>query len=70
MKITDFSDERIEAVEAGAPLTAEEREFLVTDTAGFEESWPRKEADYRAMDDATLMRAAYRVWADYASTQG
>lgn len=69
MNIASFTDERIDAILRGSPLTAEEREFLVTDTPSFEECQPEKEADLRALDDAALMRRCYSVWSDYASTQ-
>lgn len=32
MERIEFDDERIDAVRSGAPLTAEEREYLVADT--------------------------------------
>lgn len=59
-----FEDERIWAVQAGAPLTAEERAFLLEDTPRFEECTYSKE-ELAAMSDAGLMSAAYGVWADY-----
>lgn len=59
-----FGDERIFAIQAGAPMTAEEREFLVTDTPRFEEC-THTEAELRAMSDKDLMSTAYSVWADY-----
>ena len=67
---TDFSDQRIhDVVHLGFPLTSEEREFLVTYTAPFEECQPETEGDLRALSDGDLMRRCYDVWADYASTQ-
>lgn len=69
MKTSDFTDERIENVLAGAPLTEREREFLVTDTPRFEECQPEKEADLRVMGDAALMRRCCHIWADYARGQ-
>lgn len=70
MSIRHFDDRRIYQVIAGDPLTTEEREFLVTNTPTFEECQPEREVDLRALTDANLMRRAYDVWADYASTQG
>lgn len=69
MSYTDFTDERIEAVLGGAPLTNDEREFLVTDTPRFEECQPETEADLRALNDSDLMRRCYHIWADYAQGQ-
>lgn len=59
-----FGDERIWAVKAGAPLTPEERAFLLDDTPRFEECFHTKE-ELEAMSDADLMSAAYSAWADY-----
>lgn len=59
-----FEDDRIWAVQAGAPLTTDERAFLLDDTPRFEEC--TYSADELAeMSDADLMSAAYAVWADY-----
>jgi hypothetical protein len=69
MTYTDFTDERIEHILGGAPLTADEREFLVTDTPRFEECQPEKEADLRAMGDADLMRRCWHIWCNYARGQ-
>ena len=69
MRIGDFKDKHIFAVMAGnESLTPDEREFLVTDTPGFEES-NHSEAEYRAMSDRDLMRAVYWTWSDYAKGQ-
>ena len=65
-KYTDFD---VPAVLGGKPLTPAERAFLIRDTPTFEEGMHLKEADLAALSDAELMRIAYRVWADYASTQ-
>ena len=59
-----FEDERIWAVQAGAPLTPEERAFLLEDTPRFEECTYSAE-ELAAMTDAALMSAAYSAWADY-----
>lgn len=59
-----FGDDRIWAVQAGAPLTPEERAFLLEDTPRFEEC-TRTNDELAAMSDADLMSAAYSVWADY-----
>jgi hypothetical protein len=65
-----FTDERIAQIQTGeCVLSAEEREFLVTDTARMEECWPEREEDLRKMSDSELMSFAYRCWADYASGQ-
>lgn len=69
MRTSDFTDERIEAVLGGSPLTTGEREFLCTDTPRFEECQPEKEADLRALNDSDLMRRCYGIWADYAQGQ-
>ena len=64
MERITFEDWRIDEVRVGAPLTAEERMFLVEDTPRFEEC-TNTEADLLAMSDAELMSTAYNVWADY-----
>ena len=61
-----FEDWRIDEVRSGAPLTTEERMFLVKDTPRFEECSYSAE-DLLAMSDADLMSAAYGVWAEYVS---
>lgn len=61
-----FKDWRIDEVRNGAPLTTEERLFLVEDTPRFEEC-SNTEAELLAMDDAELMSTAYNVWRDYVS---
>ena len=70
MKPTDFSDQRIhDVIHLGFPLTPEEREFLVTYTAPFEECQPETEDDLRSLDDSRLMRRCYDIWADYSRGQ-
>lgn len=60
-----FDDDSINAIMSGdRPMTAEEREFLVLDTPRFEEC-QQSEDQLRAMDDKTLMKTAYWVWAEY-----
>lgn len=66
MNYTDFD---VPAVLAGKPLTAEEREFLIRDTPRFEEGMSFTQAHLRTLSDRELMRVAYDVWSDYASTQ-
>jgi len=67
--ILHFDDKRIAEVESGdIPLTTEERAFLIRDTPTFEEC-DRTSDELSFLDDIGLMRAAYCVWADYASTQ-
>ena len=61
-----FEDWRIDEVRGGAPLTTEERMFLVEDTPRFEEC-SNTEAELRAMSDAELMSTAYNVWCEYVS---
>jgi hypothetical protein len=68
-RVIDFTDQRIDAVLGGAPLSDEEREFLCTDTPRFEECQPDTEADLRALNDAALMRRCWHIWADYAQGQ-
>lgn len=64
MKRIVFGDERIWAVQDGAPLTTEERAFLLEDTPRFEECTHNAD-ELAAMNDADLMSAAYSAWADY-----
>lgn len=67
--ITHFDEMRVEQIVSGrVPMDADEREFLVADTARFEEC-SESEEDLRAMSDADLMNTAYGVWAEYASGQ-
>jgi hypothetical protein len=67
--VLHFTDERVDEVYGGSPLTASEREFLVTDTPRFEECWPDKEDSLREMEDPDLMRRCYAIWCDYAKGQ-
>lgn len=66
MERITFEDWRIDEVCGGAPLTAEERAYLIEDTPSFEECSNTPE-ELLAMNDADLMNTAYRVWAEYAS---
>ena len=59
-----FTDERIDEVRAGAPLTADERVWLLDDTPRFEECDLTRE-ELAAMDDSQLMETALWVWTDY-----
>lgn len=69
MKVSDFDDNFISAVINGTEtLTVEEREFLVTDTASFEECCHTK-AELREMSDSDLMSTAYWAWSDYVRGQ-
>jgi len=66
MKVEHFTDERIDYICSGrSSLTADERTFLLEDTPRFEECSHSKD-ELAAMSDASLMSAAYRIWADYA----
>lgn len=63
-----FTDEKIDDITSGrAPLTDEEREFLLSDTPRYEEC-TRSREELAAMSDQNLMSAAYSVWADYAKS--
>lgn len=67
--ITHFNEVRIDEIVSGrVPMEADERAFLVADTARFEECACSQE-ELCSMNDADLMNAAYGVWADYASGQ-
>lgn len=67
MNIAHFTDSRIAEIHEGTlSMTPEERAFLIASTPGFEEC-DRSADDLAAMSDAELMRAAYGVWADFAS---
>jgi hypothetical protein len=69
MNITHFTDDRIDDITSGrAPMTDEERGFLIIDTSSFEECEHSK-SDLAAMSDADLMHAAYSTWADYVGGQ-
>lgn len=59
-----FTDERIDEVRQGAPLTAEERAHLVENTPTFEEC-TQTQAELAAMSDAELMTTGMWVWHDY-----
>lgn len=65
MQILHFTDERINEIHKGSPMTSEERSFLLTDTPRFEEC-THKADELASMTDSGLMHAAYGVWADYA----
>lgn len=65
MNAAHFTDARIAEIDAGAPLTPEERTFLLEDTPRFEECDKEIAAALPSMDDKTLMQTAYGVWADY-----
>jgi hypothetical protein len=69
MNPTHFTDERIAEVQQGAPFTAEERAFLLEDLPRFEECSREEAAQLPMLSDSDLMQVAYRVWADYVSTQ-
>lgn len=64
MDIMAFNDARIDAVRSGAPLTPEERAWLLDDVPRFEEC-TRTQEELVAMNDATLMTYAVSVWTDY-----
>lgn len=62
--IYSFTDERINAVLSGCPLSIEERKFLIQDTPRFEEC--DIDAFHLAkMSDYELMEKSYSVWRDY-----
>lgn len=65
MTAVHFTDQRINSINKGSPLTTEERAFLLEDTPRFEEC-VHKPSDLAEMSDAALMRAAINTWADYA----
>ena len=64
MNAAHFSDDRIAEIDAGAPLTTEERTFLLEDTPRMEECNYTAE-ELSGMNDKDLMSAAYWAWADY-----
>jgi hypothetical protein len=69
MDILHFDHMRISEIESGdTPMTPDERAFLIRDTPNFEECDKNRE-ELSMLDDIGLMRAAYGVWSDYASTQ-
>ncbi len=51
-------------LQRGAPLTSEERNYLLEDIPTFEECHRTRE-ELAAMTDAELMNTAYSVWVDY-----
>lgn len=59
-----FTDERIDEVRQGAPLTAAERDDLLERTPTFEECSQTRD-ELAAMSDADLMTTAMWVWHDY-----
>ena len=63
-----LTDERIDQICSGAPMSTEEREFLLEDTPRFEECWHTKD-ELAGMSDSDLMRAAHQCWWDYARGQ-
>lgn len=70
MRYEHFTDDMIAAViEGRVGLTTVEREFLVEDTPRFEECSKELAGELPAMNDPDLMRAAFVVWADYATGQ-
>lgn len=64
MKRLSYTDDRIDAVRMGAPLTADERADLLEHTPNFEECRHTRE-QLAKMSDADLMTTAMWVWADY-----
>lgn len=67
VKTSHFTDQRINEILEGSPLTAEERTFLIEDTPNFEECSKETAGALTTMDDKTLMQTAYYIWADYCS---
>jgi hypothetical protein len=65
MNAAHFTDARIAEIDAGTPLTHEERTFLLEDTPRMEECSYTAE-ELREMNDKDLMNAAYSAWADYS----
>lgn len=59
-----YTDDRIDEVRQGAPLTADERADLLEHLPGFEECSSTRE-ELAAMSDADLMTTAMWVWVDY-----
>lgn len=64
MERMTFDDARIDAVRMGAPLTPEERAYLIEDTPTYEEC-TRTCDELAAMSDADLMTTAMWVWVDF-----
>lgn len=64
MKRLTYTDERIDAVRMGAPLSEAERADLLEHTPTFEECSHTRE-ELAGMTDAELMTAAMWVWTDY-----
>lgn len=64
MKRLTYTDDRIDEVRNGAPLTAEERADLLEHTPNFEECSHTRN-DLEAMSDAELMTEAMWVWQEY-----
>ena len=64
MKRLTYTDNRIEEVRNGAPLTAEERADLLEHTPNFEEC-SKTRSDLESMSDADLMTEAMWVWQEY-----
>lgn len=70
MNVAHFTDDLIvDVIEGRRELTDAERKFLVTDTPHFEECDKELASELPGMSDKDLIRAAYNVWADYASGQ-
>lgn len=64
MERLTYTDERIDEVRMGAPLTPEERADLLEHTPSFEECSQTRD-ELAAMSDADLMTTAMWVWHDY-----
>ena len=64
-----FTDERIESILAGSPMTDSERSYLLETVPAFEECSQSAE-ELAAMSDRDLMTASRYVWTDYARGMG
>lgn len=70
MRVDHFTDELIvDVIDGRRALSEAERKFLIADTPTFEECDKDLARDLPGMSDKDLIRAAYNVWADYASGQ-
>ena len=64
-----FTDERIDSILAGSPMTDAERSYLLETVPSFEECSQSAE-ELAAMGDCNLMAASCYVWNDYTRGMG
>lgn len=70
MNVAHFTDDLIvDVIDGRRELSEAERKFLITDTPTFEECDKEIAQDMPGMSDKDLIRAAFNVWAEYASGQ-